>query len=83
MPPAPNNTRVPSTPPAPGYAGRTAAPSAPSYGGPAGAGYSNPTGGYSALGGNSHSAQGYTQDSNYQEGFMNIPDGIDEELPFN
>lgn len=79
---APNNTRVPSTPPAPGYSGRAASPSAPSYGEPAGTGYSTSIGGYSAPVGNSHSTPGYTKDPNYQEGFMNIPDGIDEELPF-
>lgn len=73
----PNSAAVPAK--SPGYAGRS---SAPAYAGPAGPGYSHPDGGYSAPGGNSNSGQGYVQDPNYQEGFMNIPDGIDEELPF-
>lgn len=33
--------------------------------------------------GNSDSGNGYRPEPSYSDGFMNIPDGIDEELPFN
>lgn len=60
----------------------TPSPSAPVYGGPAGAGYGSPTGEYQIPRGNNNAKTSYTQDPNFAEGFMNIPDGIDEELPF-
>lgn len=60
----------------------TSASPTPGYGGPAGAGYSSPNGGYQIPNGNNTSKPSFTQDPNYAEGFMNIPDGIDEELPF-
>lgn len=60
----------------------SAAPT-PGYGGPAGAGYSSPNGGYQIPNGTNTTNPAFTQDPNYAEGFMNIPDGIDEELPFN
>ena len=60
----------------------SAAPT-PGYGGPAGAGYSSPNGGYQIPNGTNTTKPTFTQDPNYAEGFMNIPDGIDEELPFN
>lgn len=42
-------------------------------------------GGYNGGSGNSNtgSGSGYNKSSGSMEGFMNIPDGIDEELPFN
>lgn len=61
----------------------TPSPSAPVYGGPTGAGYGSPTGGYQIPRGNNNAKTSYTQDPNFADGFMNIPDGIDEELPFN
>ena len=33
--------------------------------------------------GNSDSGNGYRPEPSYSDGFINIPDGIDEELPFN
>lgn len=59
------------------------APTPPAYNGAAGAGYSIPNSGYHIPNGNNNSKPGYTKDNSYEEGFMNIPDGIDEELPFN
>ena len=61
---------------------QTPSPSTPVYGGPAGAGYSSPNGGYQIPHGNNNTKTSYTQDPNFADGFMNIPDGIDEELPF-
>lgn len=75
-PPAANNQ-------ASGYRAPQSAATPPSYGGPSGAGYSSPNGSYQIPNGNTNSKPNYTKDPSYDEGFMNIPDGIDEELPFN
>ena len=75
----PRSYQNPSTPPAP-------MPSAPAPGsvpmssrGTQGGGFS-PNTGYNNKG---NSGPGYHQDPTFGEGFMNIPDGIEEELPFN
>ena len=52
------------------------------YGGNGGSSYSGNSGSYGGNGGANRPAQQSADTSDSLDGFMNIPDGIDEELPF-